>query len=177
MGRAGKNLNILVPDETNVCGPRILKVKNLRVEKHWFSSVIWDPRKGMSNFRYQIMRKLEKSNARNPVMVRMDFELRDKESEGPETPVMSPYTSFPPSLVLSFVTGCENDICRSDLVSNVRIEDFDLNSKILIGQTSKIVLIVETVNEGDPAFLPNITINIPKPINCSPFDEGLLYRT
>ncbi|RXG56800.1 hypothetical protein Avbf_16974 [Armadillidium vulgare] len=98
----------------------------------------------------------------------MDYELKYKESEGPETPVMSPYTSFPPRLVLSFVTGCEDDFCRSDLVSTAMIKDFDLNSKIVIGKASKIVLKVETVNKREPAFLPNITINIPKPIIVLP---------
>ncbi|KAB7502120.1 Integrin alpha-9 [Armadillidium nasatum] len=128
---------------------------------------------------FQVKLKLNKSDARNPVKVRMDFELRDIGNEGPETPVMSPYTSFPPSLVLSFITGCKDDFCQSDLVSTVRIEDFEciagLNSKIVIGKASKIVLKVETLNKREPAFLPNITINIPKPIvvlpsmrDCSP---------
>ncbi|XP_076048766.1 integrin alpha-PS5-like [Oratosquilla oratoria] len=82
-------------------------------------------------------------------------------------PVTDPQEQRSSSGRISFVTGCEDDgipSCVADLVVEA---SFDLNgeSHFEIGSSPRIMLMVDVINYLEPAFLPNLTVTVPSPLD------------
>ena len=64
---------------------------------------------------------------------------------------------------LPFQTGCNSEICLSDLRVGLYIKDLGKDQPYLIGSSDGLVLGVTVENgmEGEPAYLPSLTVRYP----------------
>ena len=64
---------------------------------------------------------------------------------------------------LPFQTGCNSDICQSDLGLELTINQLTQAESFVIGSSAQLVLAVTVQNtmEGEPAYLPRLTLKYP----------------
>ena len=83
-------------------------------------------------------------------------------------PVTRPSQRKGVSSFISITTGCEedgDDTCRSDLRVEAWYPGYRGDNRFIIGKEKKVILAVKVKNYGEPAFLPNITFAVRRPLD------------
>ncbi|PSN55210.1 hypothetical protein C0J52_00626 [Blattella germanica] len=89
-----------------------------------------------------------------------------------DCPVVDIFHSKSRTLRVPFETGCKTDVCSPDLSVNVKFTDVQ-DEGLILGVQQTLEMVVEILNKGDPAYLPELEIVIPNetpltryPQNC-----------
>ncbi|XP_037803615.1 integrin alpha-PS3-like [Penaeus monodon] len=115
---------------------------------------------------YLITLKADKIDARQPILVRAEWELDHSQSTNLlSQPVMDP--SQPTTVIrqVGIITGCEKDgdkTCRVDL--GVKATSSNQETASVIGSEDKPSVTVSVSNKGEPAFLPSVTVRADPPL-------------
>ncbi|KAK4318879.1 hypothetical protein Pmani_010143 [Petrolisthes manimaculis] len=107
-------------------------------------------------------------NPHEPIVLKMDF----KPVESPSIPILSqpvadPSTTSGVTSRVSIVTGCESDgddTCHTDLRLETGFLHVGSMDKLVIGSDKNPVFEVSVFNLGEPAFLPNMTVQVAPPL-------------
>lgn len=120
---------------------------------------------------FSVIVKEDKLDANQALHIKMDFRLIEKDTQDfvqlIKEVVVDPSEASSEILQVGIVTGCEDDgddTCSTDLNVQVSFPDM-FDESFVVGSHSRLKLMVDVSNGGEPAFLPNLTVVVPEPLS------------
>lgn len=117
-------------------------------------------------FPYDVDVKANKIDPRRPILVRLEYTIPETSGQLLLQPKTDPGEPKMITLPISIVTGCEEDgdkTCSIDMNVEVNFENYRDQDKLTIGGDNKPVMKITVHNLGESVFLPNVTVQVPKP--------------
>ncbi|KAK3883405.1 hypothetical protein Pcinc_012280 [Petrolisthes cinctipes] len=109
----------------------------------------------------------EPINPHEPIVITLDYEVAESLTQPyVSQPIADPTTTKSVTFHVKIVTGCEtdgNDMCHTDLRLETGFLLTGSKDKLVIGSENP-VFEVNVYNEGEPAYLPNMTVKVEPPM-------------